>query len=167
MSPSPSAHESSPQGMQVCHECKTQRPCSNENQRPDVHWYCYPCWQTWQGVSESQSAPAKAEPPVQAYDTSLEEGQYRYKRRTVPVAGGQQMGNAQIIEAARTHGLLQGTVMFREFHYASGEIHTIVFKDHSRNMSTSRGSVTICISQGGTVTIAGTPSSQKMMLKKI
>ena len=142
-------------------------PCSQGNQSLDGHWYCHACWQAWQGVGESQNAPVNTETTVQAYDTSLEVGQYRYKRWTMPVAGGQQMGSDQIIEAARKHGLLQGSVKFIELAYVSGETHTVVFKDQTRNKSTSLGSATVCISQGGSVTIAGNEGKQERMLKKI
>ena len=121
-SPSPCAQESNPPGLQVCQECKMSMPCSQGKQSLDGHWYCHACWQAWQGVGESQNAPVNTETTVQAYDTSLEVGQYRYKRWTMPVAGGQQMGSDQIIEAARKHGLLQGSVKFIELTYVSGEL---------------------------------------------
>ena len=130
----------------------------------DGHWYCGKCWIAWRALNEANK---EKPPPARLYDTSMEDGAHRYKRWLMPSAEGQEFDTDGIVALARQHGVLQGSVQYKELKYASGETHTIVFKDQGRNQNTSLGSVTICLSQGGTVNINGSPNKQERMLKKM
>ena len=73
----------------------------------------------------------------------------------------------EILEHARSSGLLKGSVKYKELNYKSGETHTIVFKDHSRSPQTNIGSATVVMSQGNTMKLNGATAKQEKMLQLV
>ena len=85
----------------------------------------------------------------------------------MPGVAGKEHSKEDIIELARTNGLLKGSVKCKELQYASGEAHTLVFKDHGGSTQTSLGSATVCTSQGNTVKLNGSPGKLERMLQLV
>ena len=183
------------QASSVCRECNEELSEDQGQEGDHSYGYCRSCWINWhnryqqddhhsdtntmrpsnadavhkyeqQGHQDIDKA-GKAVPPARAYSTEAETGADRYKRWVMPKSDGGERSDTEIVEEARKSGLLAGGVKYKEFTYATGEVHTLVFKDHINNKKISVGSVMICLSKGGTMTLNGSPDKQERCLAKV